>query len=273
MDVEKIYTLLSPLININPFPADIGIAKPIGFSGICDVCMSGQIRSVWNFVEDGSLTKVIHACDAEAVMRATHLGEDKRKELRQVSVRSLADIVNYWIGHTEVYLKAEELVPTERYDFVTDAERRPLHGGHISLEDLKENHWADRAIKENKKTAIATGAAIISQTELMDFLSIARATFGIFRVKMPKGGTRDFFIYIVRGLEFCKFSYLKGLEAKSNKINNCDNTTQQTNLYNVIQFVDGGSIFRLDKLDSIGIKNLLGQIQKWSRNIGGYCYW
>jgi hypothetical protein len=110
-----------------------------------------------DFEEDGSLTIVIHACDAETVMRATHLGEDKRKELRQVSFRSLADIVNYWIGHTEVYLKAEELVPTERYDFVTDAERRPLHGGHSSLEDLKENHWADRAIKENKKTAIATG--------------------------------------------------------------------------------------------------------------------
>lgn len=235
--------------------------------------MSGQIESVWNFVEDGSLTKIIHACDNEAVMRATHLGEDKRKELRQVSVRSLADIVNYWIGHTEVYLKAEELVPTELNDFVSDAERRLLHVGYISLEDLKENHWADRAIKENKKTAMVTGAAIISQNELMDFLSIARATFGIFRVRMPKGGTRYFFIYIVRGSDFCKFSHLKGLETKSNKSNNCDNTPQQTNLYNVIQFVDGGSLFRLDKLDSIGEKNLLGQFQKWSRNIGAYCYW
>ena len=69
-------------------------------------------------------------------------------------------------------------------------------------------------MKENKKTSMATGAVTINKNELMDFLSIARATFGIFRVKMPDGGTRDFFMYIVRGLEFCKFNHLKGAAAK-----------------------------------------------------------
>jgi hypothetical protein len=245
VDVEKTYTQLLPLINVNTFPTDIGIAKPIGFSGICDLCLSGQIEAVWNFVEDGSLTKVIHACDAEAVMRVTPQSEEKRKALRHASVRCLADVVNYWIGHTEVYLKAEEILPTESYDFVTNAER-PSHGGYISL-DPKENDWADRAVKENKKTSMATGAVTINKNELMDFLSIARATFGIFRVKMPDGGTRDFFMYIVRGLEFCKFNHLKELAAKSTNINNNNNTSQQTDLYNVIQFVDGGSIFRWDK--------------------------
>jgi hypothetical protein len=183
----------------------------------------------------------------------------------RASVRCLADLVNYWIGHTEVYLKAEEILPTESYDFVTDVERPPSRGGYISLGDLKENHWADRAIKE-KKTSMATGAATINKNELTDFLSNARATFGIFRVKMPEGGTRDFFMYIVRGSEFCKFNHLKELAAKSSNINSNNNTSQQTNLYNVIQFVDGGSIFRWDILDSTSKKNLLGQIQEWSRN-------
>ncbi|MGB7956475.1 MAG: hypothetical protein WCF23_21080 [Candidatus Nitrosopolaris sp.] len=266
IDVKKTYALFSPLINVNTFPTDIGIAKPIGFSGICDVCQSGQIEAVWNFVEDGSLTKVIHACDAEAVMRVTHQSEEKRKALRHASVRRLADVVNYWIGHAEVYLKAEEILPTESYDFVAGAERPPSHGGYIRLGDLKENHWADRAIKENKKTSMATGAATINKNELMDFLGKARATFGAFRAKMPEGGTRDFFIYIVRGSEFCKFSHLKELAATSSNINNNNNTSQQTDLYIVIQFVDGGSIFRWDILDSTSKKNLLGQIQEWSKN-------
>jgi hypothetical protein len=266
MDVEKTYALFSPLINVNTFPTDIGIAKPIGFSGICDVCQSGQIEAVWNFAEDGSLAKVIHACDAEVVMSVTHQSEEKKKALRHASVRCLADLVNYWIGHTEVYLKAEEILPTESYDFVTDVERPPSHGRYISLGDLRENHWADRAIKENKKTSMATGAATINKNELMDFLSNARATFGIFRVKMPQGGTRDFFMYIARGSESCKFNHLKELAAKSSNINNNNNTSQQTNLYNVIQFVDGGSIFRWDILDFTSKKNLLGQIQEWSKN-------
>jgi hypothetical protein len=266
MDVKKTYTLFSPLINVNTFPTDIGIAKPFGFSGICDVCQSGQIEAVWNFVQDGSLTKVIHACDTQAVIRVTHQAEEKRKAFRHASCRCLADVVNYWIGHTEVYLKTEELLPTESYEFVTGAERPTSLGGHICLGYLKENHWADRAIKEN-----TTGAATINRNELLDFLSNARATFGMIRVKMSDGGTRDF-MYIVRGTEFCKFSHLKRLKAKSSNINNYDNTSQQTNLYNVIQFVNGGFIFRVDKLDSMGKKNLLGQIREWSRNIEGYCY-
>src|SRR5712691_8919745 len=122
-----------------------------------------------------------------------------------------------------------------------------------------------------------TGAATINKNELMDFLSNARATFGIFRVKIPEGGTRDFFMYIVRGSEFCKFSHLKGLEAKSSNINNFDNTSQQTNLYNVIQFVNAGPsgntlipVFRWDKLDSRYKNKLSVQIQEWSKNLGGY---
>ncbi|PWU78959.1 MAG: hypothetical protein DLM72_19945 [Candidatus Nitrosopolaris wilkensis] len=241
-NVEKTYTQLLPLINVNTFPTDIGIAKPIGFSGICDLCLSGRIEAVWNFVEDGSLTKVIHACDDEVVMRVKRLAGDKRKAFHYASFRCLADAVNYWIGHGEVYLKAEELLPTERYDFVTDSERQSTRGDYIGLGALTENHWADRAIKENKKIPTATGAVNINKDELLDFLSIAGATFGVFRVKIPDGGTRDFFMYVVRGLEFCKFNHLKELAAKSSNINNNNNTSQQTDLYNVIQFVDGGSI-------------------------------
>ncbi len=142
--------------------------------------------------------------------------------------------------------------------------------------DLIEDHWADRAVhtvKENKKISMAMGVVTINKDELLDFLGKARATFGIFRVKMPEGRTCDFFMYIVRELESCKFSHLKGLPAKNRDINNCDNASQQTDLNKAIQFVDGGSIFRWDKLDSMYKNKLSVQIHELSKNLGVYCYW
>jgi hypothetical protein len=80
-------------------------------------------------------------------------------------------------------------------------------------------------------------------------------------------------MYIVRELESCKFSHLKELAAKSRNVNNCDNTSQQNDLYNAIQFVDGGSLFRWDKLDSMYKNKLSVQIHELSKNLGAYCYW
>src|SRR2546427_10498212 len=98
--------------------------------------------------------------------------------------------------------------------FVTAADTPPSHGGYINLGDLKKIHWADRVLKVDRETSMATEAVTISKDELIDFLNIATATFGIFRVKMPDEGTPDFFMYIVRGLEFCKFNHLKDFAVK-----------------------------------------------------------
>jgi hypothetical protein len=255
---------LLPLINVNNFPTDIGIAKPRWLRAyICDLCLSVPTDPIWNI---GSLTKINHVCDPKVIVWVKPLAEDKRKALHQSSFRCLADVVNYWIGDTEAYIKAEELLPTESYDFITNDVTSPSDGGYISFGDLNENHWADRAVQATKKSSMATGAVLINKDELVDFLSIAMATFGIFRVKMPDGGTRDFLIYIVRGLESCKFNHCTTPEAKS--INT--NTSKHTNLHNVIQYVNGGAIFRLDKLDSKSNKNLSLQIQEWSNNHARY---
>jgi hypothetical protein len=322
LDVEKIYRRLDHGMNIN-------IAKPSWLRAfICDLCLSVPIEPVWNFVEEGSLTKVKHVCDPEVVLRVKPLIEDKRKALHHASLRCLAEVVNYWIGDSEAYLKAEEFLPTERYGIVKAADTPPSRGSYIILGDLKMNHWADRVVKEAKKTSTATGAVTINKDELMDFLSIAMATFGIFRIKMHEGGTRDFLMYIVRGLEFCKFNHLKVLEARNSNINDSNNTshsnlysaiqfvnagppgnrecaifrfdklyfgyqkdlrriedwhlknlavkssnintTERTDVHNVIQFVSGGAIFRLDKADSMSKKDLSLQIEEWSRNHARY---
>jgi len=103
------------------------------------------------------------------------------------------------------------------------------------------------------------------------------ATFGIFLVKMPDGGTSDFLMYIIRGLEFCKFSHLEDLAVKSSNIDNSNNTPQQTELDNVIQFVNAGppgntqgAIFQFDILYS-GYQKDLRQIEDCSKNEKRYC--
>jgi hypothetical protein len=257
--VNQPYNPLLPSMNFNSLPTDISVAKPLGLRAyVCNLCLSGATEAVFNFVKDGCLAKVNHICDAEVVMRAKHLPEDKRKASHEGSFRLLAELVKYWIGQNEVYLKAEGLSPME---FGT-AERPASHGDYIDLGDLKENHWANRAIKENKKTTTAAGAVTIDESEIRDFLRIAMATFAVFQIRNHDGSTRDYFIYMVNGLGSCKDNPLKKLATRCINNNNCDRTSQQTDWNNVIQFVNagpsgnsGGVIFRWDKIDSGYQKN------------------
>jgi hypothetical protein len=60
----------------------------------------------------------------------------------------------------------------------------------INLGKINKNHWAARALasKENKRTAI-------NDTELMDFLNLAKATLAPFCVEID-GKERFFFLFI-----------------------------------------------------------------------------
>jgi hypothetical protein len=262
IDVKKTYNRL-------PVPIDISFAKPLGFRAyVCNLCLSGATEAVWDFVKDGSLTKVDHICNPEAVIRLKPLPEDKKKASHDESFRILVQLVRCWIGQGEASLIAERLPPTE---FGT-AERPASDGDYVDLGDLKENHCADRAIRENEKTITAMGTITIDESEIRDFLSIAMATFAVFRIKNADGSTRDYFLYIVNGLGSYKSSPLKGLTTKCINDNNGNIMSHQTDLYKAIQFVDGGSIYRWDKLDSMYKNKLSVQIQEWSKNTGGYCF-
>ena len=59
-----------------------------------------------------------------------------------------------------------------------------------NLNAIKENHWTLRVIKEGgyKKSIV------IDSNELIDFVTIAKATFGTFKVQMEDGLTRYFFV-------------------------------------------------------------------------------
>jgi hypothetical protein len=81
-------------------------------------------------------------------------------------------------------------------------------------------------------------------------------------------------MYISTGLESSKVNHLQEL-ANSNNNNNNNNTSAQPDWHDVIQFVVAGNsripVLRWDKLESIGIVNLLRQAQDCLKNERSYC--
>jgi len=116
-------SIFLPSMNvINSLPSGMMINKPIGFrTYLCDLCLYGSVEAVWKFVDDGSLAKVNHTCNAEQVVRTKSLPEveNKRRTLHEASFRVLKNLVNSWIGRETIFLKAEELSSGARYECTT----------------------------------------------------------------------------------------------------------------------------------------------------------
>lgn len=273
-------SIVPPIMNgINAVPADIRINKPVGIrANLCTLCLSGSVEPVWKFVEDGTLTKVYHTCEAEEIQRIKNLRceveETQRTSLEQ-SFRVLTECVDLWLGQDEIFLKAVELPPNE---FATGSTTKENVANEIPVivlsysEDLKckDNHWAGRAIQESskKRLTMLAGAVAITKNEVKEFLNIARATFGVFKIKMPDGSMSNFFMYIVKGLESTRVNYLQELKmpTSNNNSNHTNHGSQQIEWHELFQLVDARPqanglmlVFRWDKLDLdlVHFKNLM----------------
>jgi len=257
-------------------PADIRINKPIGIRAyLCTLCLSGWVEPIWKFVEDGTLTKVNHTCEAEEILRIKNLPEVEETERTsfEQSFRVLTGLVDLWLGQDEIFLKAVELPPNEFATGSTTKENVANETPVIVfsyLEDLKckDSHWADRVIKESSKNSptVVAGAIAITKNEVKEFLNIARATFGVFKIKMPDGSMSNFFMYIVKGLESTRVNYLEELKLPNsdNNSNHTNHGSQQIEWHELFQLVDARSsanglmlVFRWDKLNPVHFKNLM----------------
>jgi hypothetical protein len=63
------------------------------------------------------------------------------------------------------------------------------------IKELKDNHWAYRAIKEEKRGD--KKGIVMDVSELIDFVRTARPNFGIFRVQMKDNGSTRYFFYVL----------------------------------------------------------------------------
>ena len=169
---------------------------PVGFkTHTCIFCLTGPIDPV-RFSDFKRLGPIAfnsrHTCKQEDIQHLQRVAEkygidliNKWDEMRLLSLHRLVEIVHLWVGlHRDVYLLAFEVSKPQLECSMP-----------IDLGRLSKNHCAYRALDdiENKKT-------VIDDSELLYFLSRARATLGLFQAEID-GKARYFYLYIIGGGE------------------------------------------------------------------------
>jgi hypothetical protein len=163
----------------------------------CKHCLCFETHPFY-FYDQGKIesitTKVDHVCtNNNPLMLARFLSDDEKKvfdanqtKLIHSMLKSVA--LNQWSNNYILYLFAIKLPnsyikvivnnshPSNPCNKSITLQYLPEHV--IELNNMKDNHWANRVIRENIKTVI------LNDTELTDFLNTANnATFGFFKVR------------------------------------------------------------------------------------------
>jgi hypothetical protein len=209
---QSIFPLLSIGLNAGPPPSELtGMSKQatvefnptVGFrTYICADCLTAPIDPVRlsDFITLGPLAfEPRHTCKQEDLENIKRRAEKKIyldvvttwDELRKLSIQYLADIVHQMVGlHSSIPLCALEKTHLKPWI------EKSLS---INLGKIDKNHWAYRAliVKESKGTTI-------DNTELMNFLNLAKATFAPFQAEID-GEVRYFYLYIPNAMYLTNF--------------------------------------------------------------------
>ena len=182
--------------------------RNIGYRGrLCYKCLSYWIDFVHNN-EEGGMKLLMrekfsgHECDPKKVLEISKcnsldLGSKNSQARRKLSdlLTLMASSVITIFGQKPLYLHIEELIEQDNRQLSSWIKKEDcIDLGNIK--EIKESHWANRAIKQEKvrdKKSI-----IVNSSELIDFFRTALATFGTFRVQMGEDNLPHyFFIYFI----------------------------------------------------------------------------
>lgn len=167
---------------------------PTGYRiSFCDTCLLGnKLIPVFYPIEVEGITKPDHKCNPKDLFVAKN--EEKNSEIKQRVKGLLGDmlskVVRTRIGQKDAYLKTIMLSPLAFSEELRRKLKLPANRHLIeekncikidsSCDKESMDHWFCRAIRECAKVNLNN--IKITQNELTEFLSIARSTFGVFRV-------------------------------------------------------------------------------------------
>lgn len=167
---------------------------PVGFlTYICANCLTGPVDPVglsdWNRLGAGAF-QPNHVCEQQDLHRRLEAEKQQQfdfitkwNELRLLSIKYLSNLVHNWVGlHNDIYINAVERA---------NLKPKIVDSLPINLGKIDKNHWAHRALNDKDKKTV------IGNTELMDFLNLAKATFAPFRAEM-EGTERYFYLHILQ---------------------------------------------------------------------------
>jgi hypothetical protein len=214
----QLKTLMNQLSN-NSIPfhlpltyAPMNIPKPVGFRAeFCDTCLSSTIDPIFSFNRLDSAVKTVHTCNHQTlnmIQNRTDISDFKTKS-QELITASLAHIISSRVGSESIFLIAKELrAPCSKYSVQYYAgkilpqyivseipvpfsrERVLSKDPYIDLGKVGNNHWARRA-----KTA-QDCKTILKMEELLEFLNLAKSTFGAFQVELEDGIQHYLFMHI-----------------------------------------------------------------------------
>jgi hypothetical protein len=183
------------------------VRLPTGYHvAFCDSCFLGcEVRPVYYPIEFEGATKLTHKCNPKDSFLDRSAEEISRIK-SQIQVKSmdyLTKVVDLRIGQGEAYLKLK-MVPSHLF---SEERRRtlklPTDRSLIeemdcieidpALEEIHKTRWFSRAIEDID----SSDKLKITRNELKDFLSLARSTFGVFRIKLSDPRAKYYFLIYV----------------------------------------------------------------------------
>lgn len=192
---------------------------PVGYRIVsCNRCVpENRLDIIFTSVETEALTKVIHICDlphiASKVDQCTKDSPILIKKRQNDLIFQLRKVVDLRVSLCEdeqegdISLKIQEIksfqsvLPYMRKiklpgnKLWIDREEDLIDLGNLDLNNIEDGkQWICRAINENGAKKIIK----LDRSELMNFLNIAKSTFGLFRIKTANGVRR----YLLMSLVF-----------------------------------------------------------------------
>jgi hypothetical protein len=192
--------------------APMNIPKDVGFRWeFCDICLSGELDPIFSFDRLDSAVKADHICNSQALSKTQNRADisDFKKCSREQAISILKELSSNLLGSGPIFLTAEELQapcskPSLQYyvgkilpQYIFSKVPGPFYrqrvlskDPYIDLGKVSNDHWAHRANRGQD------GKTILKMEELLEFLNLAKSTFGAFQVELEDGMQHYLFLNI-----------------------------------------------------------------------------
>lgn len=179
--------------------------RNVGFRGrLCYDCCSYWIDLVYNNKQEGMKSLLLekpprHECDPKKVLEISKYNFQDLANKKNQLYNNLSDLFTLMVSSLILYNRKQLSLHIEEIVEQDDRQLSSWLNGEDcinlgNVEEIKESHWAYRAIKQDRleyKKSITIG-----NSELADFFRTARATFGAFRVQTEEDYLAHyFFVY------------------------------------------------------------------------------
>lgn len=210
LQVKTLMGQLSNYSNLSYLPvinAPMPTRKAVGLRWeFCDICLSAELDPISSFDRLDSAVKADHICNSQALSKTQNRADisECKKRIHERAISILEELISDLVRSGPIFLTADELQapcikPSLQYfaghvlpQYIFSRAPGPFYrqrvlskDRYIDLGRVSNDHWAHRANR-----------TILKMEELLEFLNLAKSTFGAFQVELEDGMQHYLFLYI-----------------------------------------------------------------------------